>query len=158
MLFLLNRATFSPTVPGELRANASAGHFLMPEREFRQCWNGLASSRLDTPVRVDDPVGTRLVVEFQELTAGGRPLIHAAVRRGGNHLPGIAGTQLRPLMLSDDYDARVAAKSRNDEPFSVYKLLHLMIKQGKDRRGADTAYGFRMPSVFAPPAPSAARH
>jgi hypothetical protein len=34
-------------------------------------------------------------------------------------------------MLSDDYDARVAARNHNVEPFSVHKLLHLMIKQGK---------------------------
>jgi hypothetical protein len=34
-------------------------------------------------------------------------------------------------MLSDDYDARVAAKNRNVEPLSVHKLMHLMISQGK---------------------------
>jgi hypothetical protein len=39
--------------------------------------------------------------------------------------------KLRPLMLSDDYDARVAANNHGVEPFSVHKLLHLMIRQGK---------------------------
>lgn len=39
--------------------------------------------------------------------------------------------KLRPLMLSDDYDARIAAKDRNVEPLSVHKLLHLMISQRK---------------------------
>ena len=39
--------------------------------------------------------------------------------------------RVRPLMLSDDYNARVAARARGVEPCSVHKLLHLMIKQQK---------------------------
>ncbi len=38
---------------------------------------------------------------------------------------------LRPLMLSDDYDARVAAKNHKVEPLSMHKLLYLMIRQRK---------------------------
>lgn len=38
---------------------------------------------------------------------------------------------VRPLMLCDDYNARVVAKSRKVEPLSVHKLMHLMIAQGK---------------------------
>ncbi len=34
-------------------------------------------------------------------------------------------------MLCDDYDARVAAKNHNVEPFSVHKLMHVMIRQRK---------------------------
>jgi polyhydroxyalkanoate synthesis regulator phasin len=34
-------------------------------------------------------------------------------------------------MLCDDYDARVTAMNRKVEPFSVHKLMHVMITQGK---------------------------
>ena len=34
-------------------------------------------------------------------------------------------------MLSDDYDARIAAKAFDVQSVSVHKLIHLMIKQGK---------------------------
>jgi hypothetical protein len=33
--------------------------------------------------------------------------------------------RLKPLMLCDDYNARVAAKNHGIEPLSVHKLLHL---------------------------------
>ena len=39
--------------------------------------------------------------------------------------------RLKPLMLCDDYNARVTAKNHDVEPLSVHKLLHLMITQGK---------------------------
>ncbi|MHB1817804.1 MAG: hypothetical protein ACYCO9_07135 [Streptosporangiaceae bacterium] len=99
-------------------------------------WAGTALGQLDwlgAPVRVDDPVGTRLAVELQELIAGGRPLAHDMQHFGeaANISLASRARQLRPLMLSDDYDARVAAKNRDVEPFSVHKLLHLMISQGK---------------------------
>ena len=38
---------------------------------------------------------------------------------------------VKPLMLCDDYNARVAAKNHNVEPFSVHKLMYIMIRQGK---------------------------
>lgn len=99
-------------------------------------WAGTALGQLDwlgAPVRVDDPVGTRLAVELQELIAGGRPLVHEMQHFGEAAIISLASRarHLRPLMLSDDYDARVAAKNRDVEPFSVHKLLHLMISQGK---------------------------
>jgi hypothetical protein len=42
-------------------------------------WACAALGQLDwigPPVRIDDPVGTQLAVELQELIAGGRPLQH----------------------------------------------------------------------------------
>lgn len=108
-------------------------------------WAGAALKQLDwlgTPVRVDDPVGTRLAVELQEQIAGGRALSHAMQHYGEAAIISLASRAryLRPLMLSDDYDARVAAKNHDVEPVSVHKLLHLMIRQGKV--AADQAASF----------------
>ena len=88
---------------------------------------------LGTPVRVDDPVGTRLAVELQEQIAAGRALLHQMQHYGEAAIIALASRaqHLRPLMLCDDYDARIAAKNRKVEPVSVHKLLHLMITQGK---------------------------
>lgn len=99
-------------------------------------WAGTALGQLDwlgEPVRVDDPVGTQLAVELQELIAGGRPLTHDMQHYGEAAIISLASRaqRLQPVMLSDDYDAPVAAKNRNVEPFSVHKLLHLMINQSK---------------------------
>jgi len=99
-------------------------------------WAGAALSQMDwlgEPVRVDDPAGTKLAVEIQELIAGGRPLTHDMQHYGEAAIISLASRAqiLQPLMLCDDYDARVAAKNRNIEPFSVHKLLHLMITQRK---------------------------
>ncbi len=97
-------------------------------------WAGTALDQLEwlgSPVRVDDPVGTRLSVELQQQIAGGRPLIHDMQHYGEAAIIALASRaqRLKPLMLCDDYDARVAAKNRSVEPFSVHKLLHLMIEQ-----------------------------
>jgi hypothetical protein len=99
-------------------------------------WAGAALGQLDwlgAPVRLDDPAGTRLAVELQEVIAGGRPLLHDMQHFGEAAIIALASRArtLRPLVLSDDYDARVAARNHNVEPFSVHKLLHLMIRQGK---------------------------
>jgi hypothetical protein len=99
-------------------------------------WAAKALGELDwlgTPVRVDDPIGTQLAVELQELIAGGRSLIHDMQHYGEAAIISLASRakKLRPLMLSDDYDARIAAKNRNVEPLSVHKLLYLMVMQGK---------------------------
>jgi hypothetical protein len=99
-------------------------------------WAGMALSQLDwlgAPVRLDDPVGTQLAVELQELIAGGRPLLHDMQHFGEAAIISLASRaqQLQPLMLCDDYDARVAATNHNVEAFSVHKLLHQMIKQRK---------------------------
>jgi hypothetical protein len=99
-------------------------------------WAGTALGQLDwigPPVRVDDPAGTQLAVELQELIAGGRPLTHDMQHYGEAAIISLASQaqRLQPLMLCDDYDARVAARNRYVEPFSVHKLLHLMIKQGR---------------------------
>jgi len=86
-------------------------------------WAGTALGQLDwlgAPVRVDDPAGTQLAVEIQELIAGGRPLSHDMQHYGEAAIISLASRaqRLQPLMLCDDYDARVAAKNRNVEPFS----------------------------------------
>lgn len=99
-------------------------------------WAGAALGQLDwmgPPVRLDDPVGTQLAVELQELIAGGRLLLHDMQHFGEAAIISLASRakKLQPLMLSDDYDARVAARNHNVEPFSVHKLLHLMIRQGR---------------------------
>lgn len=99
-------------------------------------WAGTALTQLGwlgEPVRLDDPEGTRLAVEIQEIIAGGRPLRHPLEHFGEAAIVSLAGRAhvLRPLMLSDDYDARIAAKNYNIEPLSVHKLMHLMIRQGK---------------------------
>jgi rRNA-processing protein FCF1 len=99
-------------------------------------WAGAALGQLDwlgEPVRLDDPAGTELAAELQEQIAAGRPLKHALEHFGEAAIISLASRArtLRPLMLSDDYDARVAAKNRDVEPLSVHKLMHLMISQGK---------------------------
>jgi hypothetical protein len=99
-------------------------------------WAGAALGQLDwlgEPVRLDDPAGTELAAELQEQIAAGRPLKHALEHFGeAAIIPlGSRARTLRPLMLSDDYDARIAAKNRNVEPLSVHKLMHLMISQRK---------------------------
>jgi hypothetical protein len=99
-------------------------------------WARVALGQLDwlgTPVRLDDPVGTNLALEVQEELAAGRGLKHPAEHYGEAAIIALASRArtLRPLMLSDDYNARVAANTRGIRALSVHKLLHLMIKQGK---------------------------
>jgi hypothetical protein len=99
-------------------------------------WAGIALSQLEwlgSPVGVDDPVGTRLAIDIQERIAGARPLLHDMQHYGEAAIIALASRAqtLRPVMLSDDYDARVAAKHNRIEPLSVHKLMHVMIKQQK---------------------------
>ena len=102
-------------------------------------WAGAALGQLDwlgKPVRLDAPADLELAVELQERIAAGRPLKHplehfgeAAIIALGHRVQ--RRLHLRPAILSDDYDARVAAKNHDVEPLSVHKLMHLMIRQGK---------------------------
>ena len=99
-------------------------------------WAGVARGQLEwlgEPVRLDDPEGTRLAVELQEVIAAGRPLKHDLEHFGEAAIISLASRAqvFRPLMLCDDYEARIAAKNCNVEPLSVHKLMHLMIRQGK---------------------------
>jgi hypothetical protein len=108
-------------------------------------WAGTALGQLNwlgEPVRLDDPAGTELAAELQEQIAAGRPLKHALEHYGEAAIISLASRArtLRPLMLSDDHDARVAAQNRSVEPLSVHKLMHLMIRQRKVT--ATQAFGF----------------
>jgi hypothetical protein len=99
-------------------------------------WADVALTQLEwlgEAVPLDDPAGTRLAVEIQEHIAAGRPLRHEMEHFGEASIISMASRAqtLRPLMLSDDYDARIAAKSRDVESMSIHKLLHIMIKQAK---------------------------
>jgi hypothetical protein len=74
-----------------------------------------------------------LAAEIQERVAAGRPLQHPLQHYGEAAIISLAfrARQLRPIMLSDDYDARIAAKAFDLQSVSVHKLIHLMIKQLK---------------------------
>lgn len=99
-------------------------------------WAKTALGQLDwlgDPVRLDDPEGTDLAVAIQEELAAGRSLKHNAEHFGEAAIIALASRArlLHPIMLSDDYNARIAAKAHNVTPLSVHKLLHLMIRQKK---------------------------
>jgi hypothetical protein len=85
------------------------------------------------PVGLDDPVGTDLAVTIQETLAAGRPLQHNAEHYGEAAIIALASRarKLMPLMLSDDYDARVAAHTHGVRSLSVHRLLHIMIMKEK---------------------------
>lgn len=111
-------------------------HGLAATSDPAAAWASTALGQLDwlgVAVPVDDPVGTKLAIEVQELIAGARPLQHQMQHYGEAAIIALASRaqKLRPLMLSDDYDARIAATKYTVEALSVHKLLHLMIKQGK---------------------------
>jgi hypothetical protein len=88
---------------------------------------------LGQAVPLDDPAGTRLAVEIQEELAAGRSLKHNLEHYGEAAIISMASRArtLQPLMLSDDYNARVAAKRHGVQPLSVHKLIHIMITQQK---------------------------
>lgn len=99
-------------------------------------WAGIALGQLGwfgEPVSLDDPAGVELAVRLQEQIAAGRPLKHEMEHFGEAAIISLAcrARVMRPLLLSDDYDARVAAKNNQVEPLSVHKLLHMMVSQGK---------------------------
>lgn len=99
-------------------------------------WATAALGQLDwlgKPVVVDEPIGVELAAAVQERISAGRPLLHPAQHYGEAAIIALASRaqSLRPILLSDDYDARVAAKAYNIEPLSVHKLMHLMIRQCK---------------------------
>jgi hypothetical protein len=99
-------------------------------------WAGTALSQigwLGKPIPLDDPAGVELAASLQEEVAGGRPLKHPMEHFGEAAVISLAcrAQTVRPLMLCDDYDARVTAKNNDVEPFSIHKLMHLMIGQGK---------------------------
>jgi hypothetical protein len=114
-------------VVAELEDLAGSGDSAAP-------WAETALGQLDwlgEPVSLDDPVGTRLAAEIQLELAAGRALKHDSEHWGEAAIIALAARAqtVRPLMLSDDYNARVAALARGTNAYSVHKLLHQMIKQ-----------------------------
>jgi len=49
------------------------------------------------------------------------------------------------------YDARIAAHTRQIKPFSVYKLLHLMIRQSKVAAADAAAFAAALPKAGRAP-------
>jgi hypothetical protein len=77
-------------------------------------WAFTALGQLDwlgTPVRLDDPAGTKLAVEIQEELSAGRPLRHPTEHYGESAIIALAcrAQVFRPMLFSDDHDARIAA-------------------------------------------------
>jgi hypothetical protein len=88
---------------------------------------------LGTPIEIDDPDILERAGEIQRMVANGRPL-----ERPGHHLAesvilavAETATKSRPIMLSEDYDARVAAKDLGVKSMSIHRLLYNMIGQGR---------------------------
>lgn len=86
---------------------------------------------LKTPVGLDD-LGVNLALELQELIRGSRPLRHPMEHWGEAAILALASRAktLTPVMLSDDYNARLAAADLGVKPVSVHKLLSLMVRKG----------------------------
>jgi hypothetical protein len=92
---------------------------------------------LGDPVVLDSPSGTNLASEIQQDLAAGRTLRHDLEHWGESAIISLASRaiHLRPFMLSDDYDARIAAHARGVEAMSVHKLLqHRVVAQFGARR------------------------
>jgi hypothetical protein len=139
------QATLSPHRRVLVAAVVAELHELAKTVDRAASWAGTAMGQLHwlgEPVRVDEPAGVELAAEIQEQIAAGRPLKHPLEHFGEAAIISLAcrAKTLRPLLLSDDYDARIAAKNRGVEPLSVHKLIHLMIKQNKIT--ASEAFGF----------------
>ena len=98
-------------------------------------WAAKALGELDwlnTPVGLDT-VGLSLALELQEVIRGSRPLRHPMEHWGEAAILALASRAktLTPVMLSDDYNARLAAAARGVKPVSVHKLLSLMVRKGR---------------------------
>ena len=99
-------------------------------------WASTALTQLDwlgEPVALDDPVGVKLAIDIQtELTAG-RGLRYDAEHWGESAIIALASRAMHfdPLILSDDFDARIVAHNHQVKPVSIHKLLHLLIRRNK---------------------------
>lgn len=129
-------ATLSPHRRVLVKAVVTELEELATTSDITATWAGTALGQLDwlgEPVSLDDPAGVDLAVQLQEEIAAGRPLKHPMEHFGEAAVISLASRArvMRPLMLCDDYDARVSASNHSVEPFSVHKLMHLMITQGK---------------------------
>ena len=82
---------------------------------------------LGKPVVLDSPSGTALASEIQLDLAAGRSLRHALEHWGESAIISLASRATHLLMLSDDYDARIAAHVNGVEAMSVHKFLHMLI-------------------------------
>lgn len=108
-------------------------------------WAATALGQLDwlsAPVPLDDPAGTVRAIQIQEELSAGRPLRHPAEHYGEAAILALASRlrRVRPILLSDDYDARIAAHARRVKSFSTHKLLSMMIRQSRITSADATAY------------------
>lgn len=108
-------------------------------------WAAAALGHLDwlgQPVRLDDPDGTILAVQIQEELSAGRLLKHDLEHYGEAAIVALAcrARTVRPVLFSDDYDARIAAHVRKIRSVSVHRLLHMMIRQSKISLNAGTEF------------------
>ena len=100
-------------------------------------WQGMAGTVLGAYAWLGDPVEIRTskvlsaARDIQLEVANSRPL-----RWDGEHLAeatiiAVAETAQRssPIMLSEDYDARVAAINHGIKAMSIHRLLHNMVRQ-----------------------------
>ena len=98
-------------------------------------WASTALGQLEwlgAPVALDSPSGTILASEIQQDLAAGRGR-HDLEHWGESAIISLASRaiHLRPFLLSDDYDARIAAHAKGVESVSVHKFLHLLVVRGR---------------------------
>ncbi|WP_280668110.1 MULTISPECIES: hypothetical protein [unclassified Kitasatospora] len=88
---------------------------------------------LGEPVDTTDMTDSQHVLAIQEVVRGGRPLKHEREHWAESMIMSMAGrlTMVRPQILTEDYGARVESLNHGLTPFSVHKLLSIMVKSGK---------------------------
>lgn len=88
---------------------------------------------LGEPVPVEGKVDVQGALQIQDVIRGARALKHNWEHWAESVTIDIASrlTLLRPYFLAEDYNARVEAKLRGMQPYSVHKLLGRMVNEGK---------------------------
>lgn len=99
-------------------------------------WADAALKQLDwlgKPTRFRDDKDLQRAYRLQVEIARGRALTYPEQHFGEAAIIALASQaqHLRPVILSDDYGARAAAKNYGIQALSIHKLLHSMIRAGK---------------------------
>ena len=83
-------------------------------------------------VPLDDPAGVDLAIEIQNELAAGQPLRYPTEHWGEAAIISLASRSqnFKPQLLSDDYDARVAAAARGVDAIGVPMLISRMVQAG----------------------------